>query len=374
MTVSTSTQLAVSTTPSPGNISLQLKQGYIALIAARDDFERLKVRDTAKALQAAAEILSRREIQIEASMLVMDAERAIAKANPSQQGRRDMADDGVIPKEVKKKIRQAHAHLDDEEYEEIKYKAQEEEVPLTRQKIKDIGRKKHKSEKHQEMLERKSQKNAQEHTPLCELYHCGVNHLVDSGHVSPESIDFVITDPPYDKEAIPLFADLVHFSAEALKPGGSLLCLGGTLFWREQLELMENAAQGTDLKYWWMITYHMTAAVGAASRIFNRKVFTRWKPIFWFTRGEYEGEWVQDTFVCPPKTKEVKGHHIWGQHPHVYDEMLNVFAYPGQLICDPFLGGGTTAASARKRGCGFIGCDIDSAAIRATQERLLLMD
>ena len=53
---------------------------------------------------------------------------------------------------------------------------------------------------------------------------------------------------------------------------------------------------------------------------------------------------------------------------------MDMFAYPGQLVCDPFLGGGTTALSARKKGCGFIGCDVDPEAIKITQERLILTE
>ena len=361
--------------PSSSNIMEQIDMGHTALAQARDDFERLQVRDFAQALQAAANILNRREVQVEASMLVMDAERAIAKANPSRQGQRDTQEptELLLGKEVKKKIRQAHSNLDDQEYKELKTQAWEEKVPLTRKRLSEIGKKKHKSERHQEMLKRKEEKNAREPSVRCDLFTSPINELITNGLIEPNSVDLVVTDPPYDREAIPLFADLVSLSAEILKPGGSLLCLGGTLFWREQLAAMEQAAEHTDLNYWWMVTYHMTAAVGAASRIFPKRVFSRWKPIFWFVRGEYTGEWAQDTFICPPKTKEVKEYHVWGQHPEVYDEMLKVFAYPGDLVCDPFLGGGTTGVSAISRGCGFVGSDIDPEAVRTTQERIIMM-
>ena len=53
-----------------------------ALASATTDFERVRVRDHAAAVQAAAAILERREIQVEASILVSEEEREIAKANP----------------------------------------------------------------------------------------------------------------------------------------------------------------------------------------------------------------------------------------------------------------------------------------------------
>jgi DNA methylase len=36
---------------------------------------------------------------------------------------------------------------------------------------------------------------------------------------------------------------------------------------------------------------------------------------------------------------------------------VEIFSKPGDLMCDPFLGGGTTAIAARTLGRGFIGAD-----------------
>jgi site-specific DNA-methyltransferase (adenine-specific) len=44
--------------------------------------------------------------------------------------------------------------------------------------------------------------------------------------------------------------------------------------------------------------------------------------------------------------------------------------FPGQTILDPFVGGGTTAVVSLKRGCSFIGIDIDENCIKKTEERV----
>ena len=68
-------------------IALQLDAGKQALVAARNDFERLRIRDAAAAaVRAAVEVLNRRDIAVAAGELVCDAERAIAAAHPPQQG------------------------------------------------------------------------------------------------------------------------------------------------------------------------------------------------------------------------------------------------------------------------------------------------
>ena len=53
-----------------------------ALAEATGDWQRMDIRDYARAVAAASAILERRDIQVQAANLVQNAERAIAKANP----------------------------------------------------------------------------------------------------------------------------------------------------------------------------------------------------------------------------------------------------------------------------------------------------
>ena len=59
----------------------------VSLEKCSDNFERIRIRDIAKALESASEILQLTDIQVEASILVQDAERVLAKANLSRQRR-----------------------------------------------------------------------------------------------------------------------------------------------------------------------------------------------------------------------------------------------------------------------------------------------
>ena len=121
-----------------GGLETRLASAHQMLIEARDDFERLQVRDFAKAVQEAAAILKHKAIQVQASHLVADAERAIAKANPPESGKR--TDLVTLSNEVElpvsqgnlRRIRQAHNHLADEDYETIKQQSTEHAEPITR--------------------------------------------------------------------------------------------------------------------------------------------------------------------------------------------------------------------------------------------------
>lgn len=113
-----------------------------ALVQARSDFERLRVRDQARALAEAAAILERKDIQTEASVLVMEAERAIAKANPAPTpqeagGRRTEGvprEDTLAPSTLRN-IRAAHSRLSDEEFEEKIGTARANQEPITRKSL-----------------------------------------------------------------------------------------------------------------------------------------------------------------------------------------------------------------------------------------------
>lgn len=123
------------TTPSDvDGLIAALERGKAALDECHTNAQRFYVRDQAKAAQAAAEVLKRRDIQTTASILVQDAERAIAKANPPQQGRRNDLND-FVPAENEvtglRKMRLAHS-LRDEEWEARKAQAQATQTPVTR--------------------------------------------------------------------------------------------------------------------------------------------------------------------------------------------------------------------------------------------------
>ena len=103
-----------------------------------------------KILQAVAKILNRREIQVQASILVQEAERAIAKATPPKKPGPKPNDNFSLPEDAEIKgstlraIRQAHSKISDSEYESIKKEFRANLEPLTRKQLllQDQGKKK----------------------------------------------------------------------------------------------------------------------------------------------------------------------------------------------------------------------------------------
>lgn len=54
----------------------------------------------------------------------------------------------------------------------------------------------------------------------------------------------------------------------------------------------------------------------------------------------------------------------------IFTAMLAASAEPGFMVCDPFLGGGSSAIAALRHGCDFIGCDLSQRAIDLAKERV----
>jgi site-specific DNA-methyltransferase (adenine-specific) len=87
-----------------------------------------------------------------------------------------------------------------------------------------------------------------------------------------------------------------------------------------------------------------------------------------FSKGKYLGKAFGDVIKTSPNNND-KRFHKWGQSEEGFSLLFDKFVLPGQTILDPFVGGGTTAVVALKRGCNFIGVDKDLSAILTTKKR-----
>lgn len=186
------------------------------------------------------------------------------------------------------------------------------------------------------------------------------------GQIEDESIDVIITDPPYGEAAIPEYDTLGRVASRVLKPGGSLVVMVG------QYHLPAFIASlGQHLRYHWTACY-LTPG-GQAPAIQARHVNTFWKPLLWFVKGEYSGLWVGDVLKSAVNDND-KRFHEWGQSESGMAEVVEKFSRPGDLILDPFMGAATTGVVAVRLGRRFMGVERDAEAygraiVRLSAER-----
>jgi hypothetical protein len=169
-------------------------------------------------------------------------------------------------------------------------------------------------------------------------------------------VDAIITDPPYPAEFLDEYDALGELASRILKPGGLAVVMVGPTHLPEYLRrLMAH------IPYRWCGAYLMD---GPAARVHGRKVGTKWKPLLIFGGSQFI---TQDVFQSRADDKQ---HHKWGQSESGMADIVSRLTNPGELVVDPFLGGGTTAVVCRDLGRRFVGCDIDPQAITTTLERL----
>ncbi len=198
----------------------------------------------------------------------------------------------------------------------------------------------------------------QEDPPSVVLLVKSIGDLTDAD-IATDSLDLIITDPPYPEEFLPLYSDLGRLAARTLKPGALLVVMAGQSFLPAVIQRL-----GEHLTYWWTACY---ALPGASTQLWQRKALCQWKPLLVYCKGEYKGEWFADVMRSPAPDKSA---HEWGQSVEGMVSVLNQFAAPGMVLCDPFCGAGATAIAARAAHCSFIGIDIDAESINITRGRL----
>ena len=134
-------------------------------------------------------------------------------------------------------------------------------------------------------------------------------HLVDD-----ESVDCIITAPPDDLEA---YEELATMAARVLK-AGALLCTVNQALLPDVLPVLMAR-----LSYRWTIAL----LYDHPKEDWQSNVRTSWEPVLWLAKGDCKGRAIEDT------AKSLAG-------------LLERFTKPGDIVLDPFMGGGAIVVPA----------------------------
>ena len=198
-----------------------------------------------------------------------------------------------------------------------------------------------------------------------EIYRASCRQMCEI--VPVDSVDFIFTDTPYPRDFLKVHRDLAELAIKVLKPGSSLLVMIGHCYLPEILKLMNVPG----LKFNFIFNYNMSAE-GPKRGVIARKVMQIYsKPMLQFVKGKNERPAIHtDTIAVPVYDKNHQDSHYWGQVQEGIDLIAQKFAFPGEVILDPFMGGGSTGIAAIRRGARFIGGDIDLESVITASERI----
>uniref|UniRef100_A0A6H2A0Z5 Putative methyltransferase n=1 Tax=viral metagenome TaxID=1070528 RepID=A0A6H2A0Z5_9ZZZZ len=180
--------------------------------------------------------------------------------------------------------------------------------------------------------------------------------------IEDNSIDLILTDPPYPKEFLPLWKDLAVVAERILKPGKFLIAYSGQLYLNEIFTYFKDAG----LEYYWLAgLWHK----GSTAIVNARNVINEMKPILIYCKPplkKNQNTFI-DMFISEKKNKDL---HEWGQNIEVIELLIEKFSAPNDLIFEPFAGSGTTLTASKtlKRKC--IGCETDKEMIDIIRGRV----
>ena len=206
-----------------------------------------------------------------------------------------------------------------------------------------------------------------------------------------ECCALIFTDPPYARGSLADFARLGMLASKLLVEGGALITYGGQYILREILDyvapnwetledLNESSIIGLirdwrddsgmqivpEMSFFWPLCCLHTGDT-AQMREYGIKV--KWKPMLWFVKGEFRRDretWVEDLIV----SQQEKDIHPWQQSVIEARYFVEKLTKKGELVGDPFCGGGTTALAAKQLGRQWWTADMDPTCVETARRRL----
>jgi len=190
--------------------------------------------------------------------------------------------------------------------------------------------------------------------------------LGDFREVAPDipdgSVDLIFTDPPYHRDHLPLYDDLGRVAARVLKPGGSLVTYLGSL----HMPVVMSKLADSGLRFVWTLAVLHS---GKRSMMTEYGIRVGWKPLLWYVNGRFRHDperIIHDVIA----SSEEKCSHEWQQSVADAAHCIEALSEPGDLVFDPFCGGGTTAVAAKRLGRKWITCDVDASCVQVASGRL----
>ncbi len=176
-----------------------------------------------------------------------------------------------------------------------------------------------------------------------------INQDFRTANIKENSIDLILTDPPYPGEFLPLWKDLGDFAYKVLKPSGFLVAYSGQYHLPKVFEMLNG-----QLEYVWTMALIMA---GSTQLVNARNIMCGWKPILIYCKPPFVKKPFYDVTSSPQGEKLL---HEWQQSEGGVRKLIEIFSKEGDIILDPFSGAGTFPKVAYEMKRQAIGIEIDN--------------
>jgi len=160
-------------------------------------------------------------------------------------------------------------------------------------------------------------------------------------NLEDNSIDLILTDPPYAREYLGVYSQLGEIANRVLKPSKWLITYCNIKFIPEVSHRLSK-----HLTYWWMVSLHYKGAVRLKFSTFNA-----WKPILIYHKEPPRlPKLLCDHITVSSREKDM---HDWQQSEEPFKYIIERFSKTGDLVLDPMAGAGTVLKVSKdlKRKC-----------------------
>jgi len=202
--------------------------------------------------------------------------------------------------------------------------------------------------------------------PLAEHFCIIEGKFEDSEKYIPDnSIDAIITDPPYGDEYLHVWEDLSRIGSRILKPSGWLVTYAGTL---RLPDIMHDLCKY--LKYYCQIIIWNK---GLHRRFHQRNIFEEYRSVLIFQKPPFKktDHYFGNVIKSWHREKDL---HEWQQSEDAIAKLIEIFTKPGDLILDSYAGTGTTLAVANRLMRNSIGIDSDPECIKIMKHRFMMFE
>lgn len=172
--------------------------------------------------------------------------------------------------------------------------------------------------------------------------------------------DHIITDPPYDEDAVAEWEKVAAIAADVLKPSGLLVAYSGKYHLPDVYEALQS-----ELEYFWQC---VVVHEGGGARVWPRNIRTNYKPVLVFAKPPVKKLDGLGHDVIEGGGRE-KSDHEWQQATAEAADLIDQLTEPNDRILDPMCGSGTTGVAALEQNRRVHLIDRDADAVEAARRR-----